>query len=197
MALIAPSILSADFAKLGESCDAMRAAGADLLHFDVMDGMFVPNISFGIPVLKDLVGGVPVTMTEDLTMVDPDFVQGTTVRLTGAQAEKFVRVRSSLADDTNISRMRRQRDYLDSFQKCAREAFHSDSEFALRLVEKLAEFMQSNMTGQQLSDLIEKLDTYQIYPIRHAQGELIVGQQYYEFYVDKDSLWEIVKGAYC
>lgn len=167
------------------------------LIFDAPIQHYIQIPMTAIPVLNDLVGGVPVTMTEDLTMVDPDFIMGATVRLTGAQAEKFVRVRSSLADDTNISRMRRQREYLDSFQKCARDKFHSDSEFALRLVEKLSSYMQSSMTAQQLSDLIEKLDTYQIFPIRHAEGELIVGKEYYEFYVDKDSLWEIVKGAYC
>lgn len=59
MVKISPSILAANFSKLGEQCEMVLNAGADMLHIDVMDGHFVPNISLGIPVLESLHNHLP------------------------------------------------------------------------------------------------------------------------------------------
>lgn len=56
MMILAPSVLSADFTKLGEELKATESNGAKYIHFDVMDGDFVPSISFGMPVLKSISG---------------------------------------------------------------------------------------------------------------------------------------------
>lgn len=71
-AQIAPSILAADFAKLGEDVRDICESGADYIHIDVMDGMFVPNISFGSAVMKSLLGYAAVPFDVHLMIMDPD-----------------------------------------------------------------------------------------------------------------------------
>jgi ribulose-phosphate 3-epimerase len=68
---IAPSILSADFARLGDEIRAIEAGGAALLHFDVMDGRFVPNITIGLPVLKSIRKFTKLPIDAHLMIVEP------------------------------------------------------------------------------------------------------------------------------
>ena len=69
---IAPSILSADFAALGDAVAAVERGGADLIHVDVMDGHFVPNITIGPPVVQSLKRIAHVPLDVHLMIVDPD-----------------------------------------------------------------------------------------------------------------------------
>jgi ribulose-phosphate 3-epimerase len=80
MVEIAPSILSADFTKLGQEIEAVERGGASLLHVDVMDGRFVPNITIGLPVVKAISRATRLPIDAHLMIVEP-----------GRYAEQFVR----------------------------------------------------------------------------------------------------------
>lgn len=72
MIKFSPSILAADFAALGRDIRAVEQAGADYLHFDVMDGHFVPNISFGLPVLRSIRKATALPLDVHLMISEPD-----------------------------------------------------------------------------------------------------------------------------
>lgn len=77
---IAPSILSADFSRLGEEIQAVERGGADLLHVDVMDGHFVPNITLGLPVVKSVASVTKLPIDAHLMISEP-----------GRYAQEFVK----------------------------------------------------------------------------------------------------------
>ncbi|MGB2086200.1 MAG: ribulose-phosphate 3-epimerase [Flavobacteriaceae bacterium] len=70
--LIAPSLLAADFANLQRDCEMLNSSEADWFHIDIMDGLFVPNISFGMPVLKAINQYAKKPLDVHLMIVDPD-----------------------------------------------------------------------------------------------------------------------------
>ena len=69
---IAPSILTSDFTRLGETIDMLNSSQCDYIHLDVMDGVFVPNISFGFPVIRNIVKRAEKPLDVHLMIVDPD-----------------------------------------------------------------------------------------------------------------------------
>jgi ribulose-phosphate 3-epimerase len=82
---IAPSILSADFSRLGEEISAVERGGASILHVDVMDGHFVPNITVGLPVVKSLAKATSLPIDAHLMISEP-----------GRYAEEFVKAGASM-----------------------------------------------------------------------------------------------------
>ena len=95
---IAPSILSADFSRLGEEIAAVERGGATILHVDVMDGHFVPNITLGLPVVKSLAKATRLPIDAHLMITDP-----------GIYAEQFVKAGAKMVSvhvetDANLHR---------------------------------------------------------------------------------------------
>ena len=82
---IAPSILSADFSRLGEEIEAAKRGGATILHVDVMDGHFVPNLTIGLPVVKSLARATDLPIDAHLMISEP-----------GRYAEQFVEAGASM-----------------------------------------------------------------------------------------------------
>ncbi|MBR2829029.1 MAG: ribulose-phosphate 3-epimerase, partial [Solobacterium sp.] len=74
--IVAPSVLSLDYARMKEQVEELNDSGAEWIHFDVMDGHFVPNLTFGPDILKGFKKISPLTMDVHLMVTDPAFFAG-------------------------------------------------------------------------------------------------------------------------
>lgn len=174
-----------------DSCENTVLAVENLLYGVEVDH-YVSMTMDGVALLNDLVGGVTLEVLDDFSGIDGTLVQGETVTLKGQQALTYVRSRGGMEDSTNLHRMERQRQYLAALQGQLSSKAQSDEGFTLEALLQLNEYMVSDCTVNQLSDLGDSLAAYQVNDILTTQGEAQVGEEFMEFTVDETALQQLV-----
>lgn len=178
-----------------DSCENTVLAVENLLYGMEIDH-YVSLTMDGVALLNDLVGGVTVEVLDDFSGIDDSLVQGETVTLQGQQALTYVRSRGGLEDSSNLHRMERQRQYLSALQQQLKQASQQDSGFTLDALLQLNEYMVSDCTVNQLSDLGDSLATYQVGDILTTPGDAQEGEEFMEFTVDEVALQQLVMDVF-
>ena len=147
-----------------------------------------------IGTVNDAIGGVTVKIEEDLTEVDPAFTKGAEIKLTGKQAEAFVRARMGVSDGTNRSRMGRQTQFMQSAYNTVYDRITEDPEYINGLAEQLKDVVETDTSPKNISKLTNQLITYENVGILKPEGETKLedtrgdGNQYEAFYMNEASL---------
>lgn len=145
-----------------------------------------------VSVLNDLVGGVKVELLDDFSHIDSSMIKGEQVLLNGEQALMYVRSRYGLDDPSNIARMERQKQYLESLYKQSKELADADEGFIQRAALKVTDYIVSDCSVNKLQSLAESISGYEFEGILSLSGESVKGDEFMEFYPDEASVMEIV-----
>ena len=144
--------------------------------------------------VNDAIGGVMVDIETDMTAVDPAFVKGESVLLTGDQAEKFIRARYALEDDSNASRMARQQQYMERAYALLINQFRENPEYVNDLYDQLGDSIESDGSSKEVSVAVNHMMQYDGQGFIKFSGKtelndtLGEGIKHEEFYVDDASI---------
>lgn len=174
-----------------DSCENTVQAVSNLLYGIEIDH-YISITMDAVPVLNDMVGGVTVKVMDDFSEIDPELIQGETVTLRSQQALTYVRTRRDLEDSSNLHRMERQRQYMAALLEQVQSLSDEEPKFLSEAVLTLSEYLVSDCTVNQLSDLGTYVQDYQFTGIQTLEGEAVKGEEYMEFYVDEDAVRDIV-----
>lgn len=175
-----------------QSCEYTCNAVQNLLLGVEIDYYIAMNLD-GIPVFNDLMGGVTVTLEDDLTAYDPTMTKGTTLTLQGKQAEYYVRYRFDIADGSNEARMVRQRTYMAELARMVNERLQESADFIGTIFDELEPMLTTNMKRGTMINVAWGAREYEHQSTRTLEGEYGKGADgYVEFYADPEALEDLV-----
>ncbi len=176
-----------------DSCENTVKAVSNLLTGIDIDH-YISVTMDAVPLINDAVGGVTLTVAEDYP--DAGFVKGETVTLMGDNALAYVRGRMSVGDGSNLGRMERQRQYMSALKEKLVEKSASDAAFALNAITSVSEYMVSDCTVYDLSDLANATVSYEFEGFKTLEGEAVQGEKFVEFYIDKEAMEQMIFEIY-
>lgn len=184
-----------------QSCENTVDAVSDLLGGVEIDGYYALGME-EITTLNHAVGGVSVTIDSDFSKVDPSLQEGETVVLTDEQAYTFLHDRYGVDDETNTSRMQRQRQYMESLFLTVQNRMEENAGFVNELYQSLESVAVSNITGKTVSKIVNQINESESQGMQILAGESRIGQRlddgvdHVEFYPDPDSVCEVLTELY-
>ena len=175
---------------LEDSCENTRKAVSHFLGDITIDYYISMNLD-AVAVLNDAVGGVAVTVTDDFSLVDETIQKGPMV-LRGDQALSFVQTRWNVGDHLNLSRMQRQKAYMEGFAEALRKKTAGTENFVLETYETVAPYIVSDIPVSTLSGMVDRYKDHAISEFLSPEGENILGEEYYEFHADPEKLEDLI-----
>lgn len=173
------------------SCRNTADAVSELLN-GVKVNHYLSITMDAVPILNDLLGGVEVTVLDDFSGIDDTLIKGETVTLHGDHALTYVRERYGLEDSSNSTRMVRQRQYMTAVYDKAMLKIENDDNFVIEASSKLADYIVSDRSVNQLQEIAKKLSQYKFTEIETLEGESVIKDGLMEFRPDADSIDKIV-----
>lgn len=184
-----------------QSCENTVDAVSNLLGELDIDGYYAMPMD-RIVDLNHAVGGVTLTVQGDFSQVDESLKEGETITLTDEQAETYIRGRMGVGDGENLSRMSRQRQYLQAFSSQAKAKLREDPGFAKKTLEEMKPYTTTDINGNKISKILNRLSKYDSQGILQLEGQTSIGQalddgiDHTEFRLDQDALRELMTELY-
>ena len=175
------------------SCDNTVETVSKMLGGLPIDGYYALKMD-AMPLLNHEVGGVTVTLEDDMTKLDPAMKKGATLTLTDRQAELLMQSRYAMDDDRNTQRMRRQQIFINPFMKKIKKQNAGDVNATVKLYDRLRPYATTDIKMNDLTALLKNVQGYTDKGIITIDGtskigeKLHDGKKHWEFYMDEDSL---------
>lgn len=179
-----------------ESAELEKDAVSTLLKGTKIDHYYALKLD-GIRLLNDWLGGIEVTLADDFSMYDPQMKAGETIRLSGDQAEIFLRYRYEIADSSNTSRMQRQKQYAEKARLIFAEKLNESASNLLDLLELLSPFAETDMNYGYEINLANRMNQYTfIEPYSISGTNRVEKNGSNAFYPDDASLMEALLACF-